>query len=123
MLVDPTRLNSEFAHEHRLTVGIYTGTFRLQDHLSKEWCVNFPIYGVADSIKQILEHYKDWLSDPDNQSVLFVVEINKKDCSPKGGWRWCRWGEYIGIQEPTREYLYDEPVIESVVVYNIFTVR
>lgn len=54
MLVDPTSLNSEFAQAHRLAVGIYTGTYNLQDHFSKEWCVNFLIYGVADNIKQIL---------------------------------------------------------------------
>ena len=33
------------------------------------------------------------------------------------GWRWHKWGPYIGTQDPQCEYLADEPEIKEVFVY------
>lgn len=38
---------------------------------------------------------------------------------PKDGWRWHKWGPYIGTQEPKAEYLYDEPTITLIYTYTI----
>jgi hypothetical protein len=46
-----------------------------------------------------------------------VIKANQ---SHEGGWRWHKWGEYIGKYEPQYEYLYDEPEIEKVYVYHIY---
>jgi len=43
--------------------------------------------------------------------ISFEV-FKKSEEPPSSGWRWCRWGEYIGTQEPKADYLYDEPFIE-----------
>jgi hypothetical protein len=36
------------------------------------------------------------------------------------GWRWRKWGQYIGALEPTCEYIADEPHIDKVYVYHIY---
>lgn len=79
-------------------------------------------YGVADSIDQVLNHYSEAVNSS-NPIVIVIVELRKKDQSPEGGWRWHKWGEYIGTQKPQMEYLYDEPEIEKVVVFHIYPVR
>lgn len=76
-------------------------------------------YGVCDSLEQLLEKYPE-LEAPGRGFLVTLHEVKKSEQSPQGGWRWHKWGEYIGTQNPTREYLYDEPAIESVFVYHIY---
>lgn len=76
-------------------------------------------YGVCDSAAQLLEKYPE-LEAPGRSFVVTLKEVKKSEQSSDGGWRWHKWGEYIGTQGPTREYLYDEPLIESVFVYHIY---
>jgi hypothetical protein len=76
-------------------------------------------YGVCDNYQQVLNHYPE-LNDPDRKFVLSVCEISKKDQPESGGWRWHKWGEYIGNQHPQHEYIYDEPNIDEVYVYHIY---
>lgn len=60
-----------------------------------------------------------------NSTVWFVrLTVPKRtvcrDDEPlMDGWRWSKWGEYIGSQNPTQEYLAMEPDIEEVLVYRI----
>lgn len=77
-----------------------------------------PTYGVADNYQQVIDKYS--LDTVDVPLVLFITEVRKDEQYESGGWRWHKWGEYIGDQEPTREYLYDEPHIESVVCFRIY---
>ena len=79
-------------------------------------------YGVADNINQIKEHFKDMLSS-NNPIVLSVTEMRKEDQPQEDGWRWHKWGQYIGNQNPQCEYLYDEPNIQSVYVFHVYAVR
>lgn len=76
---------------------------------------NFDCYGVCDNYQQIFEVCPEIL-ESDRKFVVTVHHLTKKDQSPEGGWRWHKWGPYIGKQTPTTEYLYDEPVIEEVYV-------
>lgn len=76
-------------------------------------------YGVCDSVEQLLAKYPE-LEASERQFLVTVHPLKKSEQSPDGGWRWHKWGEYIGTQEPLREYLYDEPVIEEVMVYQIY---
>jgi hypothetical protein len=80
-------------------------------------------YGVADNIQQVLDKYKDVIEDPDRYYLIFFTEMRKEDQEAEGGWRWHKWGEYIGVQKPQCEYLYDEPVITSVYVFHIMQVQ
>jgi len=83
----------------------------------------FGSYGVADSIEQVLEKYKPYVDDPKNHFCFAFTEVRKDQQPARWGWRWHKWGEYIGIQEPQCEYLYDEPIIESAWVFHVFLIK
>jgi len=75
-------------------------------------------YGVCDSPEQLLNMY-DFEADP-RTFFIKLTEMRKSEQSSWGGWRWHKWGDYIGKQEPTTEYLYDEPLIDNVFVFHIY---
>lgn len=75
-------------------------------------------YGVCDSVDQLLAAY-DFESDP-RSICISVTRIDKATQPANGGWRWHKWGPYIGTQQPRHEYLYDEQNIEVVYVYHIY---
>ena len=54
--------------------------------------------------------------------LLMTPHINTKDCS-WGGWRWHKWGEYIGVHEPQHEYLSCEKGIDYVLSYSLEIVK
>ncbi len=79
-------------------------------------------YGVCDDVADILRVYPLLQADPERQFIITVKRV-KRDLSNKGkggGWRWHKWGEYIGNRVPTTEYLDDEPDIEQVFCFHIF---
>ena len=79
-------------------------------------------YGVADNYKQILERdyeVRQYINDPNKKYILQLHYISKASQPDWGGWRWHKWGTYIGDFEPKNEYLYDEEGIDGVFVYNI----
>ncbi len=79
-------------------------------------------YGVCDGVPDILRAYPMLEADPGRAFVVTMKRV-RRDLSNKGkggGWRWHKWGEYIGTAAPTTEYLDDEPIIEQVYVYHIF---
>lgn len=77
------------------------------------------ISGVADNIQQIIDHHPE-VNEPDREFVITMTPIIAREQPAEGGWRWHKWGEYIGTQDPQCEYLRDEPVIEKVYVYHIY---
>lgn len=79
-------------------------------------------YGVADNIEQILRKYKSLLNSPD-EVVLTIHPVLKKDQPESGGWRWHKWGSYIGNHKIKCEYLYDEVGIDKVLCYNWIYVK
>lgn len=84
---------------------------------------SFDCYGVCDTPEQLLELLPEVVKGGDRKFVISMVRLDKKDESPEGGWRWHKWGAYIGTQEPQCEYLYDEPVIETVYTFHIYEVK
>lgn len=113
-----------------------TGGFNFDNHIDypfkfstfedfTDFKMNYPAdiginsYGVCDNVDQIFEQ-SIIESDPDRYFIVALTEVRKENQSPDGGWRWHKWGPYIGVHEPTMEYLYDEPDIESVFVYHIY---
>ena len=78
----------------------------------------FGSYGVCDDYQQVLDQCP-MLRESDREFVIFVTAVHKSDQYEEGGWRWHKWGEYIGALTPTCEYLYDEPEIRLVYVYHI----
>lgn len=78
-------------------------------------------YGVCDSPEQLLEHLPHLAEDPEAYMVA-MVEIRRDRQSDWGGWRWHKWGPYIGTQNPQHEYLYDEKHIDVVYTYHIYRI-
>jgi len=84
-------------------------------------------YGVADNVEQIKEFYAKQIADPDNAYVIAVTPVFQ-DLENKwkgGGWRWSKWGEYIGKLEPQCEYLDDEdfgPDFKYILCFHLYKV-
>ena len=76
-------------------------------------------YGVCDSVEQLLAACPE-LEAPGRDFVVTLTKVRKADQPEDGGWRWHKWGEYIGTQNPTTEYLHDEPNIEEVYCFHIY---
>lgn len=78
-------------------------------------------YGVCDSIDQFFDHpFGKMIADhPKREFVVAFTHVPKgvEDC----GWRWHKWGPYIGKGEPQCEYLNDEEGFEDGVwVYHVY---
>ena len=77
-------------------------------------------FGVCDSIDQVFDRHPD-IQESAPRFVVYLQTLRKEEEPRHEGWRWHKWGEYIGTQEPQFEYLFDEPDIEQVYVYEVFT--
>jgi len=79
-------------------------------------------YGVCDSPQQFLDRFKARLvNDPRPLCVTFTHVC--KVPGNREGWRWHKWGTYIGTGTPECEYLDDEPGFENgVYVYTIYQI-
>lgn len=76
-------------------------------------------YGVCDDVANLLAVYPE-LEAPGREFVVRLTPIVKAKEPANGGWRWHKWGEYIGAQDPQCEYIHDEPVIEKVYCFGIY---
>lgn len=67
-------------------------------------------YGVADSVEQLKEYFREEIQDPDRKYFLTLTPVfqDKENKGKGGGWRWHKWGEYIGNLNPRCECLDDE---------------
>lgn len=81
-------------------------------------------YGIADNLQQIVDFYT---ANEDGffkgNHVISSFEVHRDSNNPCCGWRWHKWGPYIGTQNPKCEYLNDEPEIEKVICFSIYKVR
>ena len=78
-------------------------------------------YGVCDTIEQVKEKYAKWLNDEKLNFCISFTKVTKAEQPSDGGWRWHKWGDYIGTKNPQHEYLYDEDDdIQEVFVYHIY---
>ena len=124
-------------HPHwRPMKGIYEGPFSdpnfmylLYDEFIKiDRQPIFEAYGVADNIEQILNYHKEEFIDTPEKYILFYTKIyqHKENAGEWGGWRWHKWGPYIGNLNPQCEYLDDEEFGEDfpgyILVYEFFKV-
>ncbi len=95
------------------------------DTTTKPWTFSYPVgldgpYGVCDTPEQFLERYRAVL-DADPRPFVVEFMIVKKEAV--GGWRWHKWGPYIGEKDPHCEYLRDEgPEITQACCYHVYLV-
>lgn len=79
-------------------------------------------YGVCDDYKQVLKNYKDLVEDKSRNYVIGLSTVTRESQPSEGGWRWHKWGNYIGTQNPQHEYLYDDKHIDKVYCYYIYEI-
>jgi len=84
-------------------------------------------YGVADNVEQIKQFYKEQIEDKKNKFVIAVTPVwqEKENKGKGGGWRWHKWGIYIGNLNPQYEYLDDEEFghdFEYILCFNLYHV-
>ncbi len=80
-------------------------------------------YGVCDSVEQFKELYLEVLTNDPRQLVVSLTRVGKEEQSDWGGWRWHKWGTYVGTKYPQHEYLYDEDdTIMEVYCFHIYEV-
>lgn len=79
-------------------------------------------FGVCDEPDQVLKRWPQIETDPRPLIILFQ-EIRRANEPRDGGWRWHKWGRYIGTREPQCEYLAHEPEIEKVYTFHVYQVR
>lgn len=80
-------------------------------------------YGVCDDIDQWKDYYSKLIDDENRKFCVSFTAIHKKNEPERDGWRWHKWGAYIGNKNPQHEYIYDEDHdIETVYVYHIYEI-
>jgi len=80
-------------------------------------------YGVCDSPDQFMATGYRALADvPERRFFVTFVRVSRSEQPPDGGWRWHKWGEYIGLGQPTCEHLFDEPLIEEVYTFHVYEI-
>lgn len=77
-------------------------------------------YGVCDNYQQLLDKCPEIVNSNERQFIVTLFQVDRDDQDEEGGWRWHKWGDYIGDETPTCEYLYDEPDIDRVYCYQVY---
>lgn len=80
-------------------------------------------YIVCDNIEQALEYWEGAINNTDNEFLIAGMPIVKEHEPEHDGWRWHKWGKYIGTQNPKHEYIRDEEDINEVICFNIYWVE
>jgi len=64
-------------------------------------------YGVADNTEQIKQFYKGCIEDSVKNYVIHLTPVYQEieNKGKGGGWRWHKWGNYIGDLNPQYEHL------------------
>ena len=126
-------ISNFYLYNHKkLTTGIYEvdGGFNFDHYL--EDILNYSVdsfflfsskgaFGTCDNHEQVLQRYPELYEDNDAYFVT-LIKVRKEDQPEKGGWRWHKFGAYIGDKNPQKEYLADEPEIDEVYCYHIYKI-
>lgn len=119
------RLNGNDGQVKRLRKGVYQrGDFGSSAFLAGTYD-DYPevgdlgAYGVCDSVEQLLARCPE-LESAARRFIVMVTPIRREAEPDEGGWRWHKWGEYIGTQKPEHEYLYDDKHIDEVLCFHIY---
>lgn len=119
----------------RISRGVYTVKHHSFNHFlpkSKEsYKREFPdflpggmeSYGVCDTPDQFLGSFGDLLERSPHKFVVSFTHVRKDAQPPEGGWRWHKWGPYVGKGQPSMEYLFDETGFpDGIYCYHIYRI-
>lgn len=79
-------------------------------------------YGVCDSPEQVIRTWPQIATD-ERPFIILFNRVDRADQPAEGGWRWHKWGRYIGTHEPKHEYLYDEDDIDYVLLFSVLQLK
>lgn len=124
----------------------------LIDHASayetyKHWPASSLAYGVSDNATQVFNHLKQALETyltkdsthsffirgkrlykflADNPDAVYLIRFypvfNHHD-GKTGGWRWHKWGSYLGKHTPKCQYLNEEKNIDYVLLWHLYPLK
>ena len=84
----------------------------------------FSSFGVVDHWSQLPLKALD--ANPRNL-LVYLGRIRRADQPERGGWRWHKWGPYLGVHSPETsndfEYLHDAIDVVEVWTYHVVEVR
>lgn len=72
--------------------------------------------------EDLVDYMNEFKDQPLEFVILLTPIVNHHDPSNWGGWRWHKWGEYIGQHTPACEYLDHEIGIDFVFVWELYPV-
>lgn len=79
-------------------------------------------YGVCDSLENYMEKQGQALDALDKNFLVILTPVyrNPEGKGSREGWRWHKWGPYIGSHEIQHEYLDDEDGIDVVYCFHVY---
>ena len=124
----------------------------LIDHASayktyKHWPASSLAYGVSDNATQVFKHlnqaletyltkdntypffirgkrlYKFLTNHPDAVYLIRFHPVFNHHDGKTGGWRWHKWGPYLGKHTPKCEYLDEEKNIDYVLLWHLYPLK
>lgn len=106
--------------DHKLRKGAYDFIGDFETEVIKP-------YGVADNATQVVEYFKDYEKRNNvdlGECVIGLAPIVKEFQPWQDGWRWHKWGNYIGVKKPQHEYIaHEDDSIKTVWCYHIYFVE
>ena len=100
-------------------IGHFGGSQFMPDHEHHPRLLSICSYGVCDSIENLLEK-EPVLEKSGRKFTVTLTPVARITEPPLGGWRWHKWGIYIGDQKPEHEYIHDDKHINLVYCYAIY---
>lgn len=79
-------------------------------------------FGVADSIEQVKEYYKELEASPE-KFIVIMTPVYRKNESSYGGFRFHKWGRYIGEHALKHEYFYDHKDMDVIYTFRVLMVN
>lgn len=87
-------------------------------------CLDKSDYVVSDTVEQALAYFAEEVADTEVTYVMGAFPFLKAEQPEHGGWRWHKWGPYIGEKQPRCEYLHDEgDDIEEIYCCHLYLVQ
>lgn len=114
--------------EH-ITTGMYYVCGFNFEVMFKEECERYPellginCYGICDNYEQLVNKLPKKILDEGRDFVISLTSICRKDQPSRDGFRFHKWGPYIGEQDIRSEYLYDNEHIDEVFVFHIYELK
>lgn len=79
--------------------------------------------GVVDTPEQFVNKIAPMLEAHPRKMAVGLTVVLRAEQPFSGGWRWHKWGTYLGTKDPQTEYLHDEPVIDRVCCFSIIALK